>query len=128
MEPALRNIIIPTYCCVIYDNHGNFKKTFAENSVQPIVKYIEKELHFLDLKKGEEDHINEVGLSGGKNVHCSTLSRKTSVSSLNSTYSKAESYSTQTSNTVGIIDKEIRLEQRFRPQFWQRLMEDLRKV
>ena len=58
MEPALRNIIIPTYCCVIFENSGNFKQTFAENSAQPIVKYIEKELHCLNEKKSEEDHIN----------------------------------------------------------------------
>ena len=61
-------------------------------------------------------------------MHCRTLSRKTSVSSINSTYSKAESYSTQTSGTVGMGDKEIRLEHRFRPEFWERLMADLRKV
>lgn len=69
-----------------------------------------------------------MGLGSGKNVHCRTLSRKTSVSSINSTYSKAESYSTQTSNTIGMIDKEIRLEQRFRPEFWERLVLDLRKM
>jgi hypothetical protein len=38
-------------------------------------------------------------LESGKNVHCRTLSRKTSVSSINSSYSKAsisESYSNHT--------------------------------
>jgi hypothetical protein len=56
MEPTLRNIIVPTYCCVIFENANNFKKTFSENSVQPIVQYIEKEISY--KKRLEEEHIN----------------------------------------------------------------------
>lgn len=100
MEPALRNIIIPTYCCLIHDNPTNFKLTFAENSVQPILQFIEKEISYCNERN------SEISL-GGKNVHSRTLSRKTSVSSINSSYSKAsmaESFSTQTSNTIGLTD------------------------
>jgi hypothetical protein len=44
MEPTLRNILIPTFCCLINDNKENFKQTFKENSVQPILQYIDKEI------------------------------------------------------------------------------------
>jgi hypothetical protein len=113
MESSLRNIIMPTYCCLIHDNSANFSCTFAENSAQPIVQFIEREIAYCN------EQMSEISL-GGKNVPSRTLSRKTSVSSINSSYSKAsmaESFSTQTSNTI-VPDNPIRLEHRFRPQFW----------
>lgn len=54
MEPGLRNIIMPTYCCLIHDNATNFKKTFAEYSVQPIVQFIEREISYCNERKSEE--------------------------------------------------------------------------
>lgn len=42
MEPALRNIIMPTYCCLIYNNPANFSLAFAESSAQPIIQFIER--------------------------------------------------------------------------------------
>jgi hypothetical protein len=97
MEPALRNVIIPTYCCLIHANPPNFARTFAENSAQPILQFIQKEMTLSSERRGEE-------ISLGKNIPSRTLSRKTSVSSLNSTYSKAESFSTQTSNSLTLTD------------------------
>lgn len=102
MEPALRNIIMPTYCCLIYNNPANFSLAFAESSAQPAIQFIEREMAFISERKSEEG--TEVTL---RSMPSRTLSRKNSVSSINSSYSKtsmAESFSTQTSNTLRFPD------------------------
>ena len=73
----------------------------------------------------------ELGLP--KNSQCKTLSRKTSVSSMNSTYSSyskasmAESYSTQGSMT-GLWTKEKRLDYKFRQEYWEGMVFELKKI
>jgi hypothetical protein len=37
MEPALHNIIMPTYCCLIHNHPANFSLAFAESSAQTII-------------------------------------------------------------------------------------------
>jgi hypothetical protein len=40
MQPALRNVLVPTVCCLIHQNPKNFALAFSENSAQPILNYI----------------------------------------------------------------------------------------
>lgn len=47
MEPPLRDILVPTVCTLIHNNPVNFKLAFAENSVQPILNYIQREITLL---------------------------------------------------------------------------------
>ncbi len=60
-----------------------------------------------------------------------SLSRKTSVSSMNSAYSKtsmAESYSTQASCGSVFERKEVRLDYKFRNEFWETMVQDLKQI
>lgn len=69
--------------------------------MQPILQYIEREI---GARTEREDLFTDLTLNSKKNLS-HTLSRKTSVSSLNSTYSKAsvtESFSTQASTTLAL--------------------------
>ena len=52
MEPALRNVLVPAVCCLIHGNLRNFALAFAENSAQPILNYIEKEMA---LREGQAE-------------------------------------------------------------------------
>jgi len=40
MDHTLRNIIMPTYCCLIHNNPSNFVQVFAESSPQPVLEFI----------------------------------------------------------------------------------------
>jgi hypothetical protein len=55
MEP-LKNLFVPTLCCVIHQNIDNFKVAFSENSAHPILQYIEKEICNRNEKKNEDEH------------------------------------------------------------------------
>lgn len=88
----------------------NLADAFKENSVLTVVQYIEKEM----AKEGkEEEHFLEVPQQQSK-----ALSRKTSVSSMNSlksTYSKADSFSTHASGMMlQKVRREVRLDYTFR--------------
>jgi len=52
----LKNLFVPTLCCVIHQNIDNFKVAFSENSAHPILQYIEKEICNRNEKKNEDEH------------------------------------------------------------------------
>jgi hypothetical protein len=119
MDPALRNVLLPTLCCLVHMNPKNFASAFAENSAQPLLNYLEKELALLGEGEGEEEVVES-----GKHVHCRTLSRKTSVSSINSSYSKASIGEAFPPMPPG----QPRLAHRFRQEYWEGLAQELRRI
>lgn len=109
MEP-LKHSFVPALCSLVHRNSGNLTEAFKENSVLTVVQYIEKEM----IKEGrEEEPFLEVPQQQNK-----VLSRKTSVSSMNSlksTYSKAESFSTIASGALAqATPREVALDYTFR--------------
>ena len=125
----LKNIYLSALCTVVHNCQKNLKEAFCENSVTPVLKFVEKEISSSSEKK-EEEPCNELGLP--KTSQCKTLSRKTSVSSMNSTYSTyskasmAESFSTQ-ATTSGLPSRAIRLDYKFRQEHWEGLLMELRQ-
>jgi hypothetical protein len=108
MEP-LKHSFVPALCALVHKNFNNLTEAFKENSVLTVANYIEKEM----AREGrEEEPFLEV-----PQQQCRALSRKTSVSSMNSlksAYSKAESFSTHASGVVGKAGREVRLNYTFR--------------
>lgn len=118
MEQSLKHVLMPAYCTLIYQNKSNFAVAFEENSPQPVLQYLLRESKALKERRVEEDPI-VVDTGTSKSVR-PPLSRKTSVSSINSSYSKtsmAESLSTQASNHLAlpVHFRESPLEHQFRP-------------
>ena len=44
MDGYLRDVHIPTFCCLINDNKSNLNLFLKDNSPQPIIKALKKEL------------------------------------------------------------------------------------
>ena len=44
MDSNLRNVYIPTFCCLILDNKVNLNLFLKDNSPQPIIKSLKKEI------------------------------------------------------------------------------------
>ena len=44
MDGYLRDVHIPTFCCLIYDNKSNLSLFLKDNSPQPIIKALRKEM------------------------------------------------------------------------------------
>ncbi len=42
MDSYLRDVYIPTFCCVIFDNKTNLNLLLKDNSPQPIIKALKK--------------------------------------------------------------------------------------
>jgi hypothetical protein len=101
--------------------------------VATVLKYIEKEISSSSNdKKIEDEPCMELGVPSI--TQSKTLSRKTSVSSMNSTYSSysktsmAESYSTYGSVAGGLALRERRLDYKFRQEHWEGMVLELKKI
>lgn len=44
MDSYLRDVYIPTFCCLIHDNKTHLNLFLKDNSPQPIIKALKKEL------------------------------------------------------------------------------------
>jgi hypothetical protein len=53
MDSYLREVYIPTFCCLINDNKANLNLFLRDNSPQPIIKMLKKEMasHYSMNKK-----------------------------------------------------------------------------
>jgi len=53
MDSYLREVYIPTFCCLINDNKTNLNLFLKDNSPQPIIKLLKKEMatHYSMTKK-----------------------------------------------------------------------------
>lgn len=99
MDSSLRHILIPSLCCLLHDNPDNFATAFEDYSAQNILQYLTKEITDRKNRKLDDEFFDPFPAKTGQ---CHTMSRKTSVSSLTSNYSKASisEYSAQTSPVI----------------------------
>ncbi len=99
MDSSLRHVLIPSLCCLLHNNPDNFSTAFEDYSAQNILQYLTKEITERKNRKMDDEIFDHLPAKAGQ---CHTMSRKTSVSSLTSNYSKASisEYSAQTSPVI----------------------------
>ena len=65
MDSYLREVYIPTFCCLIYDNKSNLNLFLKDNSPQPIIKALKKEMsaHLITRKASTSSLVSMAHIS-----------------------------------------------------------------